>query len=131
MSYRWLDTLYLANASLLVTHEIDSAYWNEWELLHLPGGIQFFLVLNLVIVALALFGYRLVALRRRSGLWSSIGLACAGLLAFVIHATFLARGHPEFRLPVSLAVLGSSLFLSLVQGGLAWRHLQRYEAASS
>ena len=40
MSPRVLDALYLVNASLLVTHEIDSAYWNEWELLHLPGGIQ-------------------------------------------------------------------------------------------
>lgn len=131
MSYRWLELLYLANASLLVTHEIDSAYWNEWELLHLPGGIQFFLVLNLVLVALVLFGYRLVILRRRSGLWSSLGLASAGLLAFLIHATFLARGHPDFRLPASVAVLGLSLVLSLLQGGLAWRHLSRYEQASS
>lgn len=24
--------LYLANATVLITHEIDSAYWHEWEL---------------------------------------------------------------------------------------------------
>ena len=26
------------NFALLVTHQIDSAYWKEWELFHLPGG---------------------------------------------------------------------------------------------
>ena len=32
--------LYLANTALLIAHEIDSAYWKEWELFHLPGGIR-------------------------------------------------------------------------------------------
>jgi len=31
--------LYLANAVLLINHEIDSAYWKEWELFKLPGGM--------------------------------------------------------------------------------------------
>ena len=29
--------LYLTNAVLLINHEIDSAYWKEWELFKLPG----------------------------------------------------------------------------------------------
>ena len=29
---------YLADLTLLVVHEIDSAYWKEWELFHLPGA---------------------------------------------------------------------------------------------
>ena len=38
--------LYLLNAAVLITHEIDSAYWHEWDLFGIPGGIQFFLVLK-------------------------------------------------------------------------------------
>ncbi|MFG1690966.1 DUF6713 family protein [Gemmatimonadota bacterium] len=131
MSYRVLDVLYLVNASLLVTHEIDSAYWSEWELLHLPGGIQLFLILNLGLVLLVLYGFRELAQRRRSGLWFSLGLAGAGVLAFLIHGFFLARGHPEFRLPTSLAILGASFVLSLVQGASAWRLLARAGATAS
>ena len=131
MSYRVLDGLYLVNAALLITHEIDSAYWHEWELLHLPGGIQLFLILNLGLVLLVLLGFGEVVRQRRSGLWCSLGLAGAGVLAFLIHGVFLARGHPEFRLPVSVAVLGGSLALSLVQGALAWRLLARTDSTAS
>ena len=131
MSYPILNVLYLVNASLLITHEIDSAYWHEWELLHLPGGIQLFLILNLGLVLLVLLGFGEVAQQRRTGLWCSLGLAGAGVLAFLIHGFFIARGHPEFRLPISLAVLGASLVLSLVQGTMAWRLLGRADATAS
>jgi hypothetical protein len=128
MSYRTIEVLYLVNAALLITHEIDSAYWNEWDLLHLPGGIQLFLILNLGLVLLVLFGLRELIQRRRSGLWFSAGLAGAGILAFAIHCFFLIRGHPEFRLPISLAVLGASLVVSLIQGTAAWKLLVRGDA---
>jgi hypothetical protein len=36
---------YLTNATLLCVHEIDSAYWHEWSLFGIPGGIQLFLTL--------------------------------------------------------------------------------------
>lgn len=38
--------LYLANAILLICHEMDSAYWKEWELFRLPGGITLFLIIH-------------------------------------------------------------------------------------
>lgn len=130
MSHRTLVVLYLINGALLITHEIDSGYWNEWELLHLPGGVQFFLVLNFGLVLLVLFGLAALVQQRRSGLWFSVGLAGAGLLAFVIHGAFLLRGHPEFRLPTSVAILGGSLIVSLIQGTAAARLLARGDAAT-
>jgi len=120
-----LELLYLANATLLITHEIDSGYWREWELLHLPGGIQFFLIVHLGLLFVVLYGFGALLRRRRSGLWFSFGLAVAGVAAFVIHATLLLRGHPEFRLPASLAVLGVTLVVSLIQGTAAGRLLAR------
>lgn len=37
-----LPWLYLLNAALLITHEIDSAYWHELEPFGIRGGIQLF-----------------------------------------------------------------------------------------
>ena len=107
--------LYLTNAVLLVVHEIDSAYWHEWSLLGLPGDIQFFLLLHLPLVAIVLLGFRQVVLWTRGAKAFSYFLATAGIVAFAVHATFIAKGSPEFRLPVSQAVLWSTLLVSLAQ----------------
>jgi len=117
--WSWPSVLYLVNSSLLVTHEIDSAYWHEWDLFRIPGDLQVFLVVNLVLVAVVFYGFKQVHLETRAGRWFSLGLAGVGIFAFSIHSYFLLRGHPEFRLPVSIALLWATLVVSLVQGGLA------------
>ncbi len=33
-----LHRLYVLNATLLLVHELDSAFWREWDVLGLPGG---------------------------------------------------------------------------------------------
>jgi uncharacterized protein DUF6713 len=38
------QTLFLLNSTVLLTHQIDAAYWHEWNLFLLPGGNQ----LNLI-----------------------------------------------------------------------------------
>ena len=50
---RWV---YLANAVLLILHEIDSAYWREWELFRIPGGIALFLALHVPLLSVVLLG---------------------------------------------------------------------------
>jgi uncharacterized membrane protein len=57
-----LQTLFLLNAAMLITHEIDSAYWKWRELFGLPGGLQLFLVLNLVSFDLGLLWWNLFLL---------------------------------------------------------------------
>ena len=110
--------VYLVNSVLLINHEIDSAYWKEWKLFKLPGGISFFLVLHLIILFIMLFG--LVEVYRQSvdGLWFSLVLALGGVFAFSIHMYFIKRGRDEFKLPVSLFILISLLPVSLVQLGI-------------
>ena len=125
---RILRWLYLLNLGFLATHEIDSAYWHEWGLFHLPGDIQLFLILNLLILLVFLVGLVEVVMERRRGLWFSLGLSAVGLFAFAIHSLFLALGPPEFRLPVSLGILLAAFFLSLIQG---WVPLQALFGASS
>ena len=133
MSYRRLEALYVLNATLLLTHEIDSGYWREWRLFHLPGGDQGFLLVHLLLLPLVLVGLAELARGRRSGLRFSLGLAGAGILALLLHGFFLLRGHPEFRLPVSLLVLAASAVVSLVQVGavLAFRRGERSAGLSS
>ena len=128
VAWRRLEILYVANASLLVTHDIDSAYWHEWLMFGLPGGIQLFLTLNLPLVFVLFLGLRELARRTRWGLRASLGLAVLGFGAFVIHASFLAVGRPEFRLPASLAILVLSLAISWAQAVLALAGLSRERA---
>lgn len=113
-----LHRLYLLNAAVLVTHEIDSAYWREWELFGIPGGIQVFLVLNLVLVGVALYGYEALVLGRAAGIALSWALAGGGVFAAAIHAYFLARGSEAFWMPVSLGLLGATLLLSIAQAAV-------------
>lgn len=46
---------------------------------------------------------------------ASYFLAACGIFAFSIHTWFMATGHPEFRLPISVAILAATLTLSLAQ----------------
>ena len=110
-----LIILYLINFSLLITHEIDSAYWHEWQLFHLPGGIDLFLILNFILIFVFLFGFEKVVKGDRAGLIFSYFLAIGGLFAFIIHGVFILRGYHEFKTIVSLTILSSIFFVSLIQ----------------
>jgi hypothetical protein len=121
---RTLRWLYILNLGVLATHEIDSAYWHEWRLFHLPGGVQLFVVLNFVLLVGALYGFeRLIAGTRRGHIFALV-LAAAGIFAFAIHGTFLLLGEPEFRLPVSLALIVAIGLVSLAQGAVAIARLR-------
>ena len=107
--------LYSANATLLIVHEIESAYREEWKLFRLPGGISFFLIVHLPLIFLILYGLVQVHQESLAGQILSIVLALAGIFAFSIHTFFNLRGHPEFRTPISLLILIATLGVSAAQ----------------
>jgi len=107
--------LYLINALTLIVHEIDSAYWGEWELFRLPGGVAGFLLLHFPLLFLVLYGLVLVERGAFPGQIFSLMLSLAGILAFSIHTYFIRRGREEFTTPVSLSILWGTLLLSLAQ----------------
>jgi hypothetical protein len=115
MKFRVLEALFFANAIVLLAHQIDAAFWHEWILFGLPGGIQFFLLLNLPIIALVLYGQRSLALGRPSGKAVSWALAASGLFAAVFHGFHLLRGDEAFRLPFSMTLLVATFVFSLAQ----------------
>jgi hypothetical protein len=111
--------VYLINAILLINHEIDSAFWKEWDLFHLPGGISGFLLLHFPILFLILYGLILVFKQSFWGLIFSLLLSCGGLFAFSIHTYFIKKGRDEFTMPISLFLLRATLAVSVVQAALS------------
>ena len=107
--------LYLANLALLATHQVDAAYWHEWDVFGVPGGLPVFLVFNLGAVALLAVGLvRIAEGARTSRAWS---LLCAGVGLFTValHALFLFLDREAFWAPASLAVLAGILATSIGQ----------------
>lgn len=107
--------IYLVNSVLLINHEIDSAYWKEWDLFKLPGGITGFLLIHFPLIFLILYGLILVFQQSCAGLIFSLVLSVAGIFAFVIHMLFIKKGRKEFKVPISLFILISILIVSITQ----------------
>jgi hypothetical protein len=114
-----LQLVYMVNATLLLTHEIDSAYWREWELFRLPGGIGGFLILHLPIIFVAFWGLRLLFEHSAGGVIIALLLGLSGIFAFGIHMYFISKGRPEFKAGVSVAILTCTLLVFLFQTGLS------------
>lgn len=89
----------------LILHQIDAAYWKEWEMFHVPGGVQGFLVFNLAAITLVLVGYRHVLLGSRQAPRYAAVCAALGVGTFLIHAGFALAGLAQFHLPLSVAII--------------------------
>lgn len=121
------EWIYLLNGTVLLVHQIDGAYWHEWNLFAMPGGIQLYLALNLPIVLLVLFGMRVLGTGSRSGAIMSVLLIAAGAFAVVFHTTHFMSGDQRFTLPTSIALLVATALLTLAQAFVLLR-LQRRTA---
>ncbi|MBW2323525.1 MAG: hypothetical protein JRF41_08410 [Deltaproteobacteria bacterium] len=116
--FELLFWLYLVNAVLLINHEIDSAYWKEWDLFKFPGGATGFLVLHFPLLFLVLYGLVLVFQKSFAGLIFSLILSLSGLFAFAIHVVFIKKGRNEFNTFISLFILITVLAVSIIQAVL-------------
>ena len=110
-----LNWLFLANATVLLTHQIDAAYWHEWELFFIPGGNQVNLLLNIPIIALVMHAHARVVANIHTGLPFYKLLAALGFLTVGIHTFFFVRGSASFIQPMSLVLLAATFVLSGLQ----------------
>ena len=110
--------VYVVNAVFLINHEVDSAYWKEWNLIGLPGGITFFLLLHFPLFFLVIYGVVLLDRGASSGLIFSLALGLVGIIAFSIHTYFIKKGRDEFKTPISQFILISTLIISIAQIGM-------------
>lgn len=110
--------LYVVNSMLLIVHEMDSAYWEEWKVFKLPGGIDCFLLVHFPMVLIVLYGLVLVARRSLGGLVYSLLICLAGIFAFSIHTCSIRQGKQGFTSGVSQLILVGTLVVSLAQAAL-------------
>jgi hypothetical protein len=120
-----LESLYLVTITLLIAHQIDSAYWQEWNLFGMSGEIQSFVLSNVPLVFVFVYGLIRLVKAPRVGARFGLALAVVGTAAFFIHAWFLLQGRPEFRVPASIAVLAVALATSI---GLGWQSIKTLRA---
>jgi hypothetical protein len=106
---RWI---FLANATVLITHQIDAAYWHEWELFRIPGGNQVNLILNIPIIALVLYAHYRVISNVKTGLQFHTLLSILGFLTIIIHSFFFLVGSDAFVQPMSIGLLIATSILS-------------------
>lgn len=111
-------TWYVANLVFLSTHQVDAAYWHEWSVFGVPGGLEFFLAFNVFAMAVLALGLVHVAQRRPSA--RAFVLTCAGVgcLTLGLHAFFLFHDRvafwsvPSFLLFAAIAVSTAAQFVS-------------------
>ena len=114
-----MERWYLATMMSLLLHQIDAAFWKEWRMFQVPGGIQGFLLFNLLAIGVLLHGYRQVVLGLGSARRYALLCGALGIGTALIHAGFAAAGRGEFHLPLSLLTLlaclvsGSGLLLRI------------------
>ena len=106
-----ITLLYILNATLLLLHEIESAYEKEWELLKLPGQITGFLLLHIPIILVIFYGLLELEKSTLVGSIFSIILGIGGIIPFLVHKIFLQKiGH--FNLVISNIVI----YLNVLSG---------------
>ena len=118
---RILDRVAALNLSLVMAHQADAAYWKEWEMFGLPGGIQLFTLFNLAAFLLLLWLFSAVISRKRTGLHGSFLIAGLSGTVFPIHSEFAFAGFTAFHMPVSIAVIIGTFVTSIWQAILTWR----------
>ena len=107
--------LYMVNAVLLILHEIDSAYWKEWELFKMRGGITGFLIMHIPMLFAIIFGLTAIEKWPVVGIVFSFILSAGGLFAFTIHTIFIKKGREEFTTKISITILVATLLVSITQ----------------
>jgi hypothetical protein len=110
-----MERSYLMTMCLLIFHQIDAAYWKEWEMFYLPGGVQGFLLFNIVLIPIVLLGYRSVIAHEQKARHYSYFCAGLGITTFIIHLVFIILDYEQFTLPLSMFVIASCLISSLYQ----------------
>lgn len=123
-----LNRIAILDIALVFAHQGDAAYWHEWEMFGLPGGIQLFNLFNVLVFVLVLALFIPVVQRRPAGFRCSMAIAalCASVLP--IHAGFALAGFEQFHLPVSITLIGATFVAAIAHGVMTWGARREFAA---
>lgn len=108
---------YLINSVILLNHEIDSAYWQEWKLFfpNDTSDVKGFLIIHFPMIFAILFGLILIDRGLTAGYVISLIVAAGGIFAFFFHFYHLRKGRKEFNNWLSKLILILTFPVSIVQ----------------
>ena len=115
--YKILFFVYAVNLALLVMHEMDSAYWKEWEMLGKFSkiGVSGFIALHFPLLIFCFTGMIFLYEGRTVGLIISFIISLVGLFAYFFHAYHLKRDNRKFNTTISKTILFMILIFSVLQ----------------
>ncbi len=108
-----ITLIYILNSTLLLLHEIESAYEKEWEILRLPGKITGFLLLHIPIILVIFYGLLELEKLSNVGLILGIVLGVGGIIPFIVHKIVVKRQN-HFNLFISNAII----YLNVLTGAI-------------
>jgi hypothetical protein len=117
MDLSLLFWIYLINSVILINHEIDSAYWQEWKLFNPKdtSDVKGFLIIHFPMLFAILFGLILIDRGLLAGYVISLIVAAGGIFAFFFHFYHLRKGRKEFNNWLSKLILILTFPISIFQ----------------
>ena len=108
-----ITLIYIVNSTLLLLHEIESAYEKEWDILRLPGKITGFLLLHIPIILIIFYGLLELEKLSNVGLILGIVLGIGGIIPFIVHKVVVKREN-HFNLFISNMII----YLNVLAGAI-------------
>jgi hypothetical protein len=108
-----LTFIYIINASLLLLHEIESAYVKEWEILKLPGKITGFLLLHIPILSVLFWGAIELGKQTTAGNVIALIAGVGGLIPFFVHK-LLVKKKGYFESGISNSIIYLNVLTGMV-----------------
>jgi hypothetical protein len=111
--HKYLLSIYIIHVMLLILHEIESAYEKEWEILHLPGNISFFLLLHIPLILLMFLG--VVTIQQNTIIGKVIGtiVGFGGFIPFLVHKVLIIK-IASFNRVLSNCIIYSNIATSVL-----------------
>jgi hypothetical protein len=106
-----LTIFFIINATLLLLHEIESAYEKEWEILKLRTGLTGFLIIHIPLILIFFYGILEIDKPSYAGLILGIITGVGGLVPFLVHKIFVRR-KDHFNLVISNIII----YLNIISG---------------
>jgi hypothetical protein len=119
---KFITLFFILNATLLLLHEIESSYEQEWQILKLPGKITGFLLLHIPIILLMFYGVLEIERLSYIGLLLGIVTGIGGFIPFLVHKVLVVR-KDKFNLLISNALIGMNIITGIITLVLSIRFL--------
>jgi hypothetical protein len=108
-----ITIIFVLNATLLLLHEIESAFEKEWEILKLPGRITGFLLLHIPLILLLFYGA--IEIDKQTQIGTILGLitGIGGVIPFLVHK-LLKKVEDRFDRVISNVLIYTNIITGIV-----------------